>query len=347
MFLRYVHNFRAIAIVIIVAGHAVVTLGQEAHPQQMDFLLDLLDNGTVLFVFIAGFLFEHLSRKFEYRSYLRKKFLNVIVPYLLISAPAILYTVFLTRADLAHPDYLAGTSRAYQIVWMFLTGGGTFNYAVWFVPMITLFYLAAPLFMLFIKHPRLYLLTLPLIVFSMLAHRAPEVITPAIALYFLPAYLAGMWASHERERLEPLLLRWWGALLAAFVVAVVVRFLFSDHHGNEYARGLFTGEFGLFDWMFAQKMLLCLALLGVMLRFDDVIGDRLKFLGDISFTIFFVHGYLLFAFLVAWVHVFGETPQGNLLLWALLTAGTVAATAAGTALAKRLMGRHSRYLIGS
>ena len=45
-----------------------------------------------------------------------------------------------------------------------------------------------------------------------------------------------------------------------------------------------------------------------------MIGDRLQFLGDISFTIFFVHGYLLFAFLVARVHVFGETPQGNLLL---------------------------------
>ena len=87
MFLRYVHNFRAVAIVIIVAGHAVVTLGRDAQPAQMDFLLDLLDNGTVLFVFIAGFLFEHLSRKFEYRSYLRKKLLNVIVPYLLISAP--------------------------------------------------------------------------------------------------------------------------------------------------------------------------------------------------------------------------------------------------------------------
>ena len=78
-------------------------------------------------------------------------------------------------------------------------------------------------------------------------------VTPAIALYFLPAYLSGMWASHERARSSRCSCAGLARLLAAFVVAVLVRFLFSDHHGNEYASGLFSGEFGLFDWMFAQK----------------------------------------------------------------------------------------------
>lgn len=347
MFLRYVHNFRAVAIVVIVAGHAAVVLKHDAHPRTMDFLLDLLDNGTVLFVFIAGFLFEHLSRRFEYRDYLHKKLLNVIIPYLLVSIPAVAYTVRFVDPNPALPESLRDASPAAQAAWMFLTGGGTFNYAVWFVPMITLFYLAAPLFMRFIAHPRLYLLAVPLTVFSMAAHRPPEVHTPLIALYFLPAYLLGMWASHERERLEPVLLRSWAWLLGAFGVAVLVRFLFSDRHGNEYARGMFTGEFGLFDWMFAQKLLLCAAFLGLMLRLDAVVGDRLRFLGDISFTIFFVHGYVLFAFQIAFVRLFDVEPQGNFGLWLGLTVGTVGLTAAGTALTKRLLGRRSRYLIGS
>jgi peptidoglycan/LPS O-acetylase OafA/YrhL len=347
VFLRYVHNFRAVAIVIIVAGHAVITLGRDANPRTTDFLLDLLDNGTVLFVFIAGFLFEHLSGRYEYRDYLRKKLLNVIIPYLLVSIPAVLYTVLFTEPEVALPDRLGGTSTGYQIAWMLLTGGGTFNFAVWFVPMITLFYLAAPLFMQFVARPRLYLLTVPLVLLSMLAHRAPEVVTPAIALYFLPAYLLGMWASHQRARLEPLLLRWWSWLLGGFAIAVLARFLFGSHHGNEYARRLFTDEFGLFDWMLPQKLLLCFALLGLLLRLDGWIGDRLRFLGDISFTIFFVHGYVLFAFQVVTTHLLGGVPQLNVPLWALLTAGTVAATAGGTLLAKRLLGRRSRYLIGS
>lgn len=347
MFLRYVHSFRAVAIVVIVAGHAVITLGRDAEPRTMDFLLDLLDNGTVLFVFIAGFLFAHLSRKYEYRDYLRKKLTNVILPYLLVSIPAVAYTVAFTDPAEALPQYLGGTSTAYQVVWMLATGGGTFNYAVWFVPMIALFYLAAPVFMQFLTHPRLFWLIIPLLALSALAHRPPEVITPAIALYFLPAYLTGMWASHARERLEPLLLRTWPWLMAVFGVAVLARFLFSDHHGNDYVAYLFSQQYGPVDWMVLQKVLLCFALLGLMMRLDGVLGDRLAYLADISFTIFFVHCYLLFAFQVAWTRLTGDLPQGNLLLWFLLTAGTVALTAAGTALAKRLLGRRSRYLIGS
>lgn len=347
MFLRYVHNFRAIAIVIIVAGHAIGTLGRDEHPRTADFLLDLLDSGTVLFVFIAGFLFEHLSRKYEYRDYLRKKLLNVIVPYLLVSIPAVLYTVLFTQPEQALPEELGGTSVGYQAAWMLLTGGGTFNYAIWFVPMIALYYLAAPLFMQFVARPQLYLLAIVLVPLSMLAHRPPEVDTPAIALYFLPAYLLGMWASHARARLEPLLDRWWPWPLTAFGAAVLARFLFSPYHGNEYASGLFSGEFGLFDWMLPQKLLLCFALLGLMRRLDGWLGDRLRFLGDISFTIFFVHCYLLFGFLVVSTHGFGLTPQLSLPLWLALTAGTVAATAGGTLVAKRLLGHRSRYLIGS
>ena len=347
MFLRYVHNFRAVAIVVIVAGHAIVTLGRTENPRTTDFLLDLFDNGTVLFVFIAGFLFEHLSRRFDYRDYLHKKLLNVLIPYVLVSIPAIAYTVAFTDPELNNREELGGTSPAYQAAWMLVTGGGTFNYAVWFVPMITLFYLAAPLFMQFVRHPRLYLVVVPLVPLAMLAHRPPEVHTPAIALYFLPAYLLGMWASHERARLEPLLLRWWAWLLGLFGAAVVARFLFSDRHGNEYASRLFTDEFGLFDWMLPQKLLLCFALLGLMLRLDAVIGDRLRFLGDSSFTVFFVHCYVLFAFQTVCLRVFGFAPQLSAALWLALTTGTVALTLAGTALAKRLLGRRSRYLIGS
>jgi surface polysaccharide O-acyltransferase-like enzyme len=347
MFLRYVHNFRAVAIVIIVAGHAVISLGRDDDPRSMDFLLDLLDNGTVLFVFIAGFLFAHLSRKFAYPDYLRKKLTNVILPYLLVSIPAVAYTVLFTDPAAALPQYLGGTSPAYQAAWMLATGGGTFNYAVWFVPMIALFYLAAPVLMLFVRNPRLYWLIVPLVVLSTLAHRPPEVITPAIALYFLPAYLIGMWASHARERLEPLLLRAWPWLMAVFLGAVLVRFLFSDHHGNDYVDALFSQEYGLIDWMFPQKLLLCFALLGLMMQLDSVIGDRLGFLADISFTIFFVHCYLLFAFQVGYTRLIGEAPQGNVGLWLALTITTLTLTILGTALAKRLLGKRSRYLIGS
>ena len=70
MFLSYIHSFRAVAILFIVAGHCVYLFEWEAIRWQERLMKSLMQNGTVLFVFVAGFLFQHLSHKFEYRRYL-------------------------------------------------------------------------------------------------------------------------------------------------------------------------------------------------------------------------------------------------------------------------------------
>ncbi len=346
MYLRYVHSFRAVAIVVIVAGHAIVTLSWPAASTTEAILLDLLDNGTVLFVFVAGFLFHHLADRYEYRAYLRKKLINVVIPYVLVSLPAVLYTVWFTEPAARYPE-LAGTSAGYQVGWMLIKGGATFNFSLWFIPMIVLFYLAAPLLIRFVRHPRLYVVLVVLIPLSMLAHRSDELNTFAIALYFLPAYLLGMFASHYRTILEPVLDRFWAPLIGCFLIAVTANVALASHHGNYYGAYPFSQEHGLVDWMFAQKLLLCFALLGLLRRLDRLIADRLRFLGDVSFTIFFVHGYVLFAVLAFFVNVVDSPPAGNLATWLLLTAGTVLASAGGAALVKRTTGRRSRYLIGS
>lgn len=346
VFLRHVHNFRAIAITIIVAGHVLDLLNRESDPRTVDFLLDLLDNGTILFVFIAGFLFEHLSGRFRYLPYLRKKLLNVIVPYLLISIPAVLYTVYLGDGP-ALPEWVRESPKPVQVALMLLTGGGTVDYALWFVPMIAMLYLAAPVFMVFVRHPRLYPLVIPLLLVCTIVHRPPQTLTPIVAIYFMPVYILGMWVSRERGRVEPVLRRSGWVLGALFVAAVVDRFLVSPWHGGENPKGLFTGEYGLIDWMFPMKLLLCFALLGVMLRLDSWIGDRLKFLGDISFTIFFLHCYVLYLVQVEYPRFTGTDPPGNFLTWLGVTVFTLGVTIGAVACAKAVLGRRSRYLIGS
>lgn len=339
MFLRYVHNFRAVAILFIVAGHAAFTLGRDAEPRTMDLLADVLDYGTVLFLFIAGFLFQHLSASYDYRGYLGRKLRNVILPYVITLVPGIAFVLWTNR----HTD----SSPLLRVATILVSGLGTPDYPMWYVPMIALFYLAAPLFIVIVRHPRLYWTAVPLLVFSTVAHRPPEVQTPAIALYFLPIYIIGMWASHERARLEPLLLRIWPWLLAVWAGAVVIRSLFSPVHGGDYSRGLFSGEYGWVDWMLLMKLVLAFALVGMLQRFEGRIGEKLTFIGDISFTIFFVHVYLLFAFTLVAVAVFGAVPQGSLVSWLALTVAVVGVAAAGTYVAKRVLGPRSRSLIGS
>ncbi|OJY43914.1 acyltransferase [Pseudonocardia sp. 73-21] len=339
MFLRYIHNFRAVAILVIVAGHAAFTLGRDAEPRTMDLLADVLDYGTVLFLFIAGFLFQYLSASYDYRGYLGRKLRNVILPYVITLLPGIAFVLWTNR----HAD----GSPLLRVATILVTGLGTPDYPMWYIPMITLFYLAAPLFIRIVRHPRLYWVAVPLLVLSTVAQRPPEAQTPAIALYFLPVYVIGMWVGHERARLGPLLLRIWPWLLGLWAAAVVIRFLFSPVHGGDYSRNLFSGEYGWVDWMLLMKLVLAFALVGLLQRCEGLIGDRLTFIGDISFTIFFVHVYLLFAFTLASVALFGAVPQGNLVSWFVLTVAVVAAAAAGTAVAKRVLGPRSRSLIGS
>lgn len=339
MFLRYVHSFRAVAILIIVAGHAAFTLGRVAEPRTMDLLADVLDYGTVLFLFIAGFLFGHLSGSYDYRGYLGRKLRYVILPYVITLLPGIAFILYTTRNTERSPLLRAAT--------ILVTGLGTPDYPMWYVPMIALFYLAAPLFIVIVRHPRLYWVAVPLLVFSVLAQRPPEAQTAAIGLYFLPVYIIGMWASHERARLEPLLLRTWPWLLGVFVGAVIIRFLFSPWHGGDYSSSLFSGEYGLIDWMLLMKLVLAFALVGIIQRFESQIGKKLTFIGNISFTIFFVHVYLLFLFERVSVALYGAVPQGSLVSWFALTVAVVGVAMAGTYLAKRILGRRSRSFIGS
>jgi hypothetical protein len=345
VYLGYVHSFRAIAILIIVGGHAIATFDWAAEPRTEAALLDLLDNGTVLFVFVAGFLFAHLSDRFRYLPYLGKRFVNVILPYLFLSVPAVLYDVVHRDAAAKYPTELGGTSRIYQAVWFLVKGSVVINYALWFIPMITLYYLASPLFVQVVRRPRLYAVIPVLLGLSLLIHRNSELDTFGMAVYYLSAYLTGMWACHARARLETFLLRWWPWLLGAFGVLVLLQITLFDHHGNYYGSRPFSQEHGPIDWMFAQKMLLCFGVLGLTLRYEDVIGGRLSFLGDISFTVFFVHVYILWSFGAAASRLWGK-PEGNLFSWLIVSGATVALAAVGAALAKRTLRTHSRYFIG-
>ena len=85
-YLPYVHSFRAVAIVAVVGAHLDLVWSATWGSRVAQ---SIIDNGTVLFVFIAGLLFQHRSTGFKYLRYLRTKLFNVIVPYFVSSLPAL------------------------------------------------------------------------------------------------------------------------------------------------------------------------------------------------------------------------------------------------------------------
>ena len=131
--LNYIHIFRAIAIIIIVLGHSVDT----SH-EIMGILVNIfIQGGTVLFVFISGFLFQYLSDNFSYPTYLKKKFFNVILPYLLTSVIGITWVFLFAK----HNPFVS-INKIVQ-VGMFLTTGYVHNLPTWYIPMTSILFLSA------------------------------------------------------------------------------------------------------------------------------------------------------------------------------------------------------------
>jgi surface polysaccharide O-acyltransferase-like enzyme len=116
----------------------------------------LFKDGTAYFIFIAGFLFQYLSKKYAYGDYLKKKFNNVILPYLIISIPAIFYCISQGKVsnDVWFKDFFPSWPLPYQVVALYSTGGHL--YTLWFIPMIAIFYVISPLLIFVDKNPKLY-----------------------------------------------------------------------------------------------------------------------------------------------------------------------------------------------
>ena len=345
VYLSHINSLRALAILLIVAGHAVGSFTWKGSPFTRNAIGDLVADGTVIFVFISGYLFQHLSAKFKYHHYLFVKIKNVGVPYLIVSMPAIAYAVFWKDSS-AQYSVLEGTSRAYQILWFYLHGGAHINYPLWFIPVIFVYYFAAPLFLVFIRYPRLYWLILLLLPVSLLAHR-PDFPNPDLLhslIYFSPAYICGMFASQFREKVEPFLEKYFWVLLLLFIMYFLAHLFASDHHGNYHVEHIFSLEKGYIDWLFLQKLFLSFLLLGMLKRYDALFAERIRYIGESSFSIYFLHAYILYAFHVAvrWSHF-----AGSLTKWILLSALVVLISVVITKLTKKIFGKRSRLLIGS
>lgn len=345
MFLSYIHSFRAVAILFIVAGHTIYLFDWQSTPRLEGLLRSLLQNGTILFVFVAGFLFQHLSRKFGYRRYLKSKLLNVLMPYTLISLP-MLAAQYLTDRGSWSPEFELAVlpTLAHHLAFNLLTGYHILPF--WFIPMITVFYLLAPLLLWIDRDGRLYY-TLPLFLgVTVFVHRPATFIHVwHSTAYFLPVYIFGMWFSHHRERVKAWFERhlpWLLALTAGLTATEVFVF---ERGGAIYSRALFSSEAGVLGTNAIQKLLLCGILIVLLDRWDARVAKRLTLTADLSFGIYFLHMYFIQAYTqFALGDIF---PRGGVPRYALAVAVVTGLSVLCLLIAKKILGKHSRKFVGS
>jgi surface polysaccharide O-acyltransferase-like enzyme len=273
-FLRYIHNFRGVAIIFVLGGHVLLRWADNS--QTHTFFRTFWENGTVLFVFMAGYLFQHLSRKFEYKDYMVKKLQNVILPYLIVSTPIIImrliqhdYPGLVTDQ---HPDFDSWSTI--NKIGYFIFHGAHLQ-QLWFVPMIAIVYVLAPVLLYIDKQPKRYLILLLLVPVSLVVPREPFSDIPRMFAHFISVYVFGMLMSHYKDAYLEWAKKYWLSLTLFTALVFAANLYYFDQ---------LNGPLN-----YIHKMLFCLCFIYWLWKLDKYIPSVIGLLAELSFGIFFVH----------------------------------------------------------
>ncbi len=328
MFYNHINNFRGFAILLIVAGHSIDFFNWGNSPIVYNFLQAFFKNGTVFFVFISGFLFQHLSAKYEYKNFLIKKFKNVILPYLIIYIPALIY-YFFAFSDEKHLQSFFEEPLLFQIFQLYISGDALGP--LWFIPMIFIFFIISPI-LLNIDNKNLYKYIIPIsLIISLFIPRDHS--NPIIQnfVHFFSIYIIGMCVSRFHENVIKFAVKFFPQI--CFFSILLTTFLAFDYNIQSSINYL-------------SKLIGCFAILGLFYKLDNKINKCFSLLATLSFGIFFVHGYFLVFFKILtskFLHIY---LTGNIIYVILYTIFILFITIGSIVLAKKILGQYSKNIIG-
>ena len=323
----HIHNFRGLAAVFIVATHVLAALDWSDSPGLERVLRYFFANGTTFFLFISGYLFEYLSTRFEIASYWRQKLRFVVLPYLIVSAPALfLFTQVMHREGVKSDFYQQPVAT--QIIGFLVTGKHLAPF--WFIPTIVAFFLFAPIIRAAFRRDAAFA-TLP-VLFLLPAWFARSENALLNLIHFLPIWVMGMAICRFRDTVEPWVRSKWILLLVAGTALGIAEVVWTA--GTHTYLG------------YLQKTLLILFLLSVLLKLGPRADRWLGSAGTLSFGLFFVHSYVISGSALILKRAFGTLPEGSLFMVVLSTVVAVAISALIVQTIGRIFGSRSRLVIG-
>lgn len=297
--LNYINIFRGLAILLILAGHTMQIGAKGSYINNISF--EIWAGGTALFIFISGFLFQHLSYKFEYKNYMKKKWTNVILPYIFTAIPGILLCFYLPQA---YGNPFDGLNPLAQIG-IFITTGRVHNVPTWFIPMIVIFFFFSYILLYLEKKnilykllPLLFIITVfiprmdiePEYVINMdYLHKYIEYLKYVVSgfIHFSSMYVFGMYLSKYKEKIDIFYNKRWLFIFLMILTSVIDIYL---SHNGIYINGT------------VSKIFLTVIVLGYLKHYDEKIKQHIKInnwldiTAKYSFGLFFIHWYYVFAF---------------------------------------------------
>jgi peptidoglycan/LPS O-acetylase OafA/YrhL len=236
---------------------------------------------TVIFIALAGYFFTALLPSFNYPKFLKNKFENVIVPYLIVSLPAaLLYVCGIKQTHYwIDMDWFHTLNPLYQYVFLMVTGAQLGP--LWFVPAIVLFYVFSPV-LFFLARKNLVLAFFLLSLAPALYLGRPQFNENPLQafVFFMPAYTMGMLLAQYKTayvKIAPASLP-----LLILVLATIV----AGYDVLKYNASI--------DML--AKLALTYVLMAVCYRYLNFKIVFLDLMARLSFYLFFIHGYFVGAF---------------------------------------------------
>lgn len=334
-FINEVHLLRGLAIILITSSHFLYT--------DLDSLFYSVisigfQNSTILFAFVSGYLFQYLLPKFSYKKYLWRKIKYVAFPYLLVSIPALILRVLQSPSYMAlerWPD-IVNQPNFTQIGYYLSTG--THLIPFWYIPMILIYFILAPLFKTIDDNPKWYWLLILLFPVSIVFYRDVLNMNDILRMFihFFSVYVFGMFYSRYRLKFDEWMVKNRLIIILATGLSCLILFRFK----NEYPV--------YFQLMFVQKILLVIFILDAMKgikegRFTRLLGC----LAETSFGIYFIHFYFILAIRTVSSKILGTEYPDSPLIWLISFLLVLVVSHCIVLMIKKLIGRHSRLLIGS
>lgn len=310
MRLNHFDYFRAIAILIIVAGHNIYNVF-DVDTTAEKLLVTLVQGGTALFVFISGFFFYHVFYpKFDYFKFMRKKILNVLMPYITMTSIAMAsYMMLHARLDTYVPSVIAKTNGWYDLGKIYLSHllFGTITAPYWYIPFIMILFALSPLFIRYIKLNLIARIgvNVAFLLLSMVIFRPSTAETPFHSVfYYTSVYLLGINYSMHQYECERIIngKAWLYGLLVILIAIVQVEYL--DVVGVYEKSSMFSYQ-GI-NIMIIQKICMCLLLLSILQKYQYTNIQPLKQIAAASFSIYFLHEFvkefILKIGFISWMH---------------------------------------------
>ncbi|ROR98343.1 surface polysaccharide O-acyltransferase-like enzyme [Raoultella terrigena] len=272
--ISYIHHLRGVAAFFIVAIHFNLFTTTENLTGRLFYYF--LSEWTAIFVLISGFLFQHLVNRYQPNKFFVVKFKNVILPYLIISLPAILVFALKIKSDHPWLDLKELYSHSTMYIMLFFYATGAHLAPLWFIPVLVLIFLTSlPLSILAKKQFLLNFFAIISLFLIVITSRPLHNLNPLLAYFhFLPVYVIGMFICSQKE----LLIRknYKNIFLLAYVFFLIICVSLE-----------LSASFSVLSKI-PLFLYLCVALDRDIK--NNKISKALSILADVSFSIYFIHG---------------------------------------------------------